>query len=147
MEINCERRGQGEIGIVTHDGRVFAAFGASVTGHNVSAYTRHRNGRTSLTRWDGSTMLACRSEVVREFHDGSIAIVFRLTHGRFVVGYALGDHGMLFRGELLTDCDEDGARRGAFNISEHWSEIDAEDEADPWHGEPEEPDDIGYPDW
>ena len=74
MELSCERRGQGEIGIVTHDGRVFAAFGATVNGHNVSAYTRLRDGRISLTRWDGSTMLACRSEVVREYHDGSIAL-------------------------------------------------------------------------
>ena len=37
---------------------------------------------------------------------GSLALMFRLTHGRFIVGYALGDDGMLFRGELLTDCDE-----------------------------------------
>ena len=81
-------------------------------------------------------MLACRSEIVRQFHDGSIALMFRLTHGRFVVGYALGDDGMLFRGELLTDCDEDRAAREAVALAEYWSEIDAEDEADPWHGEP-----------
>jgi hypothetical protein len=92
-------------------------------------------------------MLACRSEVVREYLDGSVAIVFRLSQGWFIVGYALGDDGMLFRGELLTGCDEDDARREALAISEHWSEIDAEDEADPWHGEPGEPDDGDYPDW
>jgi hypothetical protein len=40
MELRCERRGQGEVGIVTHDGRVYAAFGAGVHDHNVSAYTR-----------------------------------------------------------------------------------------------------------
>lgn len=147
METRCERRGQCEVGIITHDGHVFAAYGASVCGRNVTGYTRQRDGRIILTRWDGTTMLACRSEVVREFHDESLALVFRLTHGRFIVGYALGDDGMLFRGELLTVCDEDDARREALGIAEHWSEIDAEDEADPWHGEPDEPNDGDYPDW
>jgi hypothetical protein len=67
LETRCERRGQLEIGIVTHNGSVFASFGASVSGHNVTGYTRHRNGYISLTRWCGSTMLACRSEIVRSF--------------------------------------------------------------------------------
>ena len=67
METRCERRGQVEIGIVTHDGRTYAAFGSSVNGHNVTGYTRQRNGQITLTRWDGSTMLACRSQVIREF--------------------------------------------------------------------------------
>jgi hypothetical protein len=88
----------------------------------------------------------CRTNTVREYRDGSLALIFRLTRGRYVVGYALGDDGMLFRGELLTDCDEDDACREALAISEHWSQIDAEDEADPWHGEPVEPD-GDYPDW
>ena len=90
-------------------------------------------------------MLGCRSEIIREFSDGSLALMFRLTHGRFIVGYALGDDGMLFRGELLTDCDEDRARHEALALAEYWSGIDAEDEADPWHGVPEETDAI--PDW
>lgn len=147
METRYERRGQCEVGIVTHDGHVFAAFGSSVCGRHVTAYTRQRNGHLALTRWDGTTMLACRSEIVLEHHDGSLALVFRLTHGRFIVGYALGDDGMLFRGELVTECYEDDARREALTNSEHWSEIDAEDEADPWHGEPGEPDDGDYSDW
>ena len=63
--------------------------------------------------------------------------MFRLTQRRFIVGYALGEDGMLFRGELLTDCDEDRARHEALELAEYWSEIDAEDEADPWHGEPD----------
>ena len=83
-------------------------------------------------------MLGCRSEVVREYRDGSIALMFRLTHGRFLVGYALGDDGMFFRGELLTGCDEERARHEALALAEYWSGIDAEDEADPWHGEPDE---------
>ena len=90
-------------------------------------------------------MLACRSEVVREYSRRLLALVFRLTHGRFIVGYALGDDGMLFRGELLTDCDDDRARHEALALAEYWSEIDAEDEADPWHGEPDEPGDGDYP--
>ena len=145
MTTRCERRGQLEIGIIDHDGRSYAAFGASVYGHNVTSYTRQQNGHISLTRWDGGTMLACRSEIVREHLDGSIVLMFRLTHGRFVVGYALSDDGMLFRGELLTDCDEDRARHEALEVAEHWSQIDAEDEADPWHSEPGEPDDGDYP--
>ena len=138
MTTRCVRRGQLEIGIVDHEGRIFAAFGSSVQGHNVTGYTRLRNGQIALTRWDGSTMLACRSQVIREHLDGSIVLMFRLTHGRFVVGYALDDEGMLFRGELLTDCDEDRARHEAVSLAEYWSQIDAEDKADPWHGVPEE---------
>jgi hypothetical protein len=139
MQAECYRRGQGEVGVVTHEGRVYAAFGASVQGHNVTGYTRNLGG-LALTRWDGGTMLACRSEVVREYHDGSLAVVFRLTNGRYIVGYALGDEGMLFRGELLLGCGDERARREAVSLAEYWSGIDAEDEADPWHGEPDEPD-------
>jgi hypothetical protein len=145
METSVERRGQLEVGIVTHNGHVFAAFGSSVNGHNVTGYTRLRKGSISLTRWDGTTMLACRSEVVRKHHDDSVSLVFRLTHGRFIVGYALGDDGMLFRGELLTDTNGDDARKEAIRVAEYWAEIDAEDEADPWHGEPVETDGE-YPD-
>jgi hypothetical protein len=146
LETKCERRGQLEIGVVTHNGQVFAAFGASVSGHNVTGYTRQRNGSIRLIRWDGTTMLVCRSEVVRKFHDGSIAVMFKLTHGRYIVGYALGDDGMLFRGELLTDTDDDSARQEAITLAEYWSQIDIEDEADPWHGEPIETD-GDYPNW
>jgi hypothetical protein len=45
---------------------------------------------------------------------------------------------MLFRGELLVGCDEERARREAVQLAEYWSGIDSEDEADPWHGEPDE---------
>jgi hypothetical protein len=140
MEARSERRGQCEVGIITHDGHVFAALGSSVNGRNVTGYTRQRHGVISLTRWDGETMLACRSEIVREYHGGSLAMMFRLTNGRFLIGYALGNDGMLFRGELLTERNEDRARQEALELAEYWSDIDAEDEADPWHGEPVEPD-------
>jgi hypothetical protein len=143
METRCERRGQLEIGIVTHNGHVYAAFGASVNRRNITGYTRLQDGRMTLTRWDGNTMLSCRSEVVREYHDGSIALMFRLTHGRFIVGYALSNDGMLFRAELLTNCTQERARHEALALAEYWSEIDAEDEADPWHGEP----DGDHPNW
>ena len=139
MLMRCERRGQLEIGVMEKDGRIYAAFGASVYAHNITAYTCKVGDRIALTRWGGGMMLACRSEVVREYHDGSLALMFRLANGRFVVGYALGDDGMLFRGELLLDCDEDRARREAVELAEYWSATDAENEADPWHGEPEEP--------
>jgi len=54
--------------------------------------------------------------------------MFRLPRGRFIVGYALADHGMLFRGELLTDGDEDDARYMARQLSDRFAELDAEDE-------------------
>jgi hypothetical protein len=144
MTTKCERRGQVEIGVIDHDGHSFAAFGSSVNGHNVTGNTRLRNGQIALTRWDGSTMLGCRSEVIHQFWDGSLALMFCLTNGRYIVGYALGDDGMLFRGELLTDCSDDRARHEALALAEYWSQIDTEDEADPWHGEPDESD---YPEW
>ena len=140
MGMTCERRGQLEIGIVTHDDRSYAAFGSSICGRNVTGYTRLRNGQVALTRWDGSTMLDCRCQVIRQFWDGSIALMFRLTHGRFLIGYALGDDGMLFRGEFLTDCSDERARHEALALAEYWSQIDQEDEADPWHGLPDEGD-------
>ena len=37
---------------------------------------------------------------------------------------------MLFRGELLTHCDDDQARQEAIELSENWSDLDAEDEAE-----------------
>jgi hypothetical protein len=77
MELVTVRRGQCEVGVITQDGHVYAAFGSSVSERNVTAYTRHRDGCLSLTRWHGCTMLACRSEVVREHHDGSLALTPR----------------------------------------------------------------------
>ena len=71
-------------------------------------------------------------------------LMLRLTNARFIVGHALGNDGMLFRGELLTDCDEDRAKDEALALADYWSGIDEEDQADPWHGVPDETD---YPDW
>jgi hypothetical protein len=64
--------------------------------------------------------------------------MFRLTHRRFVVGFALGGDGSLFRAELLTSRNDDRARHAALELAGYWAEIDAEDEADPWHGEQDE---------
>jgi hypothetical protein len=111
-----ERHGQTEVGIVTHDGREFAALGATVRGRDITAYTKLDGHRLVLTTWAGKTMLACRCEVVRRHRDGSLVLIFRLTHRRFVVGYALGDSGMLFRGELVTGMTDE-ARRSAVFIS------------------------------
>jgi hypothetical protein len=130
MQTRCERQGQVEIGVIVHEGREFRALGASVVGPHVTGYTQLRSDNISLVTWCGQTMLACRSEIVEEFHDGSLAMMFRLTKGRFIVGYALAENGMLFRGELLTDASEDEARRIARRIAEVFAELDAEDEAD-----------------
>ena len=35
---------------------------------------------------------------------------------------------MLFRGELLTDCDDDDARSMTRDLADRFSELDAEDE-------------------
>lgn len=124
-----DRHGQTEIGIITHEGRVFAALGATIHGRDITAYTRKIGNQIVLTTWCGKTMLKCRHEVVRTFWSGSLALVFRLTHGRFIVGYALDESGMLFRGELLTDTTDDEAARAAHRISDYFAELDAEDEA------------------
>ena len=73
-------------------------------------------------------MLASRCEVVERFWSGSLALMFRLPGGRFIVGYALGDEGMLFRGELLTDCDEEEARHHALMLADCFAQLDADDE-------------------
>lgn len=119
---------QSEVGVIEHEGRVLAAFGASVNGRSVTAYTKVQNGHLRLCRWSGQTMLASRWEVVDEYHDGSLTLIFRLTSGRFVIGYALSDDGMLFRGELLVGCDDDEARRVARRLADHFAELDAGDE-------------------
>jgi len=128
MKSHCVTQGQSEIGVIEHEGRVLAALGASVAGRHVTAYTKVQNGHIRLCRWCGQTMLAARWEVADEYRDGALALVFRLTCGRFLIGYALGEDGMLFRGELLVGCDEEEARRGARRLADHFAELDAEDE-------------------
>ncbi len=128
MQTYCVRQGQIELGVIEHDGREFSALGASVIGTDITGYTRQKNRHITLMTWCGKTMLDCRCEVVETFWSGSLALIFRLAKGRFIIGYALGDDGMLFRGELLTDADESEARRTAVRISHHFSELDAEDD-------------------
>ena len=127
MQTRCERKGQVEIGIIEHEGREFAAFGATVVGRSVTGYTRLVDGEVQLSTWCGQTMLATRSEVVERFWSGSLALMFRLPRGRFICGYALADHGMLFRGELFTG-DETDARSMARNLSNSFAELDAKDD-------------------
>lgn len=128
MHSYCVRQGQVEVGIVEHQGREYAALGASVVGRSITGYTRNVYGDIVLTTWCAQSMLDCRCEVVERFWTGSLALMFRLPRGRFIVGYALADHGMLFRGELLTDGDEDDARYMACQLSDHFADLDAEDE-------------------
>ena len=128
MKTTCVRQGQIEVGIVEHQGREFSALGATVVGCHVTGYTRLVNREIHLSTWCCQVMLSCRSEVVQQFWSGSLALMFRLARGRFIVGYALGEEGMLFRGELLTNCDEDEARRHALMVSEFFADLDAEDD-------------------
>ncbi len=116
-----------EIGIIEHEGREFIALGSSVVGRNITGYTKEDRYGITLTTWCGKTMLDCRSEIVERYWTGSLALMFRLPRGRFIIGYALGD-GMLFRGELIDNCTDDDARRQATYLAQFFGELDAEDE-------------------
>jgi hypothetical protein len=122
------RQGQVEIGVIEHEGREFAAYGATVVRRDITGYLRFKRGHYWLTTWAGGTMLDCRSEVVERFWNGGLALLFRLPKGRFIVGYSLGDDGMLFRGELIDHCTEDEARHHCTMVANNWMELDAEDE-------------------
>ena len=128
MQTYCVRQGQIEVGVIEHEGHEFSALGASVVGTDITGYTHQQNRHISLTTWCGKTLLDSRCEVVERFWSGSLALMFRLPKGRFIAGYALGDDGMLFRGELLTGADESEARRNAIRISNLFAELDAEDD-------------------
>ena len=128
MQTTCVRQGQIEVGVIEHQGRDFSALGATVQGRSITGYTKLVDGEIQLSSWNGQTTLASRSEIVERFWSGTLALIFRLPSGKFIVGYALGDDGMLFRGELLTDSDENEARRHALMISDCFSQLDAEDE-------------------
>jgi len=128
MQTKCVRQGQIEIGIIEHEGREYSALGATVQGRSVTAYTKLVAGGIDLKTWCGQTMIGSRSEVIERFWSGSLALIFRLPRGRYIVGYALGENGMLFRGELITNCDEEEARRHALMIAECFAQLDAEDE-------------------
>lgn len=124
----CERQGQIEIGIIEHEGREFAALGATVVGRNITGYTKQDRFGIRLTTWCGKTMLDCRCEIVERYWTGSLALMFRLPRGRFIIGYALGESGMLFRGEFIDDCTEDEARRQSAYLAEFFADLDAQDE-------------------
>lgn len=128
MQTMCVRRGQIEVGIIKLEGRAFSALGATVQGRQVTGYTKLVDGDIHLSTWCGKPMLASRCEVVERFWSGSLALMFRLPRGRFIVGYALADDAMLFRGELITNCVEDEARHHALMVAECFSQLDAEDE-------------------
>jgi hypothetical protein len=122
------RQGQIEIGIIEHEGHEYAALGATVVRRDITGYVKVKRGHFWLTTWAGGTMLDCRSEVIERFWHGGLALMFRLPRGRYIVGYALGDDGMLFRGELIDHCDEDEARHHCTMVANNWAEVDQMDE-------------------
>ena len=128
MQSFCIRQGQVEVGVIEHEGREYHALGASVSGRNITAYTSQNGNHISLTTWCGKEIISGRCEVVEQYWSGAMALMFRLPKGKYVVGYALGENGMLFRGELLTDTDETDAKLMARMISENFTELDAEDD-------------------
>ena len=101
------RQGQIEIGIIEHEGHEFAAYGATVCGRDVTGYVKFKKGHFWLTTWAGGTMLDCRSEVVERYRNGGLGPDVPFVEGSLIVGFALGDNGMLFRGELIDNCCED----------------------------------------
>ncbi|MHC2069740.1 hypothetical protein ACYFX5_19890 [Bremerella sp. T1] len=124
----CKRQGQIEIGVIEHQGQAFTAIGATVIGRHITAYTNATCHGITLTSWCGKIMLDCRCEIVETYWSGSLALMFRLTRGRFIIGYALGESGMLFRGELIDDYTDDDARRQAAHLAQFFGDLDAEDE-------------------
>ena len=128
MQAVCVRQGQTEVGVIQQAGREWSALGATVQGRSITGYTKLVDGEIQLSSWNGQTTLASRSEIVERFWSGSLALMFRLARGKFIVGYALSDDGMLFRGELLTNVDEDEARRHALMVSDCFAQLDAEDD-------------------
>ena len=127
MKTSIIRQGQSEIGIVEHNDREFAAYGESVNGKSITAY---HGPNFTLKSWGGKTILDCRCEVAAQWRGENgkeFALVFRLTSGRAIVGYSLGE-GMLFRGEIVNESDEVELRRLARIEAEYWARIDQEDE-------------------
>lgn len=128
MKTWCERLGQVEVGVIEYEGRTFAALGASVQGRHVTGYTGLQRRDIFLSTWCGKTMLACRSEVIEEYHDGGSRPDVSAHQGPVHRRLRLGERGMLFRGELLSDCTDEEARRTARQIAEHFAELDSFDE-------------------
>jgi hypothetical protein len=128
MKTCCIRQGQTEIGVIEHQGHTFAAIGASVHGKHVTGYTQTIRGDVILKTWCGQTMLGSRCQIVQKYPNGDwgqgVALVFLLTNGRAIVGYALDKNGALFRGELVDDDFEYAAKQEA----EYWRRIDAEED-------------------
>ena len=122
------QQNQIEVGVLEHNGTEYAAYGATVVRRDITAYLKFKKNHYWLSSWSGETKLASRSEIVERFWDGSLALMFRLPRGRYIVGYALGDDGMLFRGELIDHCDEDEARRHCQMVADNWAEVDQMDE-------------------
>ena len=122
------RQGQVEIGIIEHNGHEYAAYGATVVRRDITGYVKFKRGHFWLATWAGGTMLDCRSEVIERFWNGGLALMFRLPKGRFIVGYSLGDDGMLFRGELIDGCSEDQARQHCTMVADNWMELDQMEE-------------------
>ena len=122
------RQGQIEVGVIEHEGKEYTAYGSTICGRSITGYLKKDHGTYQLTRWNGEIMLASRSEIVKEFWCGSVALMFRLPRNRFVVGYGLAGDGSLFRGELIDGCTEEEARSHAWMVADNFAELDLEDE-------------------
>lgn len=137
MKSQAYRIRQTETGVIEHNGNQFAATGSSVHGKQVTGYLGKHG---ELLRWDGLQMLSgARHHDIGTLRwgesgdDGNVC-AWKLTHNRWIVGWAMNGEGSLFRGELTTidegsETDKDDeAHRQAFEIAYRWIDIDVEDQ-------------------
>ncbi|MBA2114083.1 hypothetical protein [Bremerella alba] len=105
-----------------NDGFDLANRRSSAIGNVVIGYTTVDGSHVTLRKWCGLLILDCRHQVVEQYRDGTFALLFRLTRGRYIVGYATGN-GKLFRGELFKGtCEE--AKQLAQRKSSELSSLD-----------------------
>lgn len=136
MNSHVIKQGSQEIGIIHYNGQTFVSGGASTHGPHIVAYTKGNDRKRqldALTGWQGNVILQTRCEILEMYWSESwgktFVVLFRLPHGRFIVGYALGLDGCLFRGELMPHgTTEEDARHDAVEISRQFMERDTEDE-------------------
>ncbi|EMI54171.1 hypothetical protein [Rhodopirellula sallentina] len=108
-------------------------FGGSTSGGDVSGYVGLSDDvdqearRLILKKFQGEVILDCRSEVLMIFTNNTFALLFRLTHGRQILGYGEG-LGKLFRGKLIVGLTNEQIQAEAFDFCRTYSVLDGKGE-------------------
>lgn len=101
MDTRSEQHGQVEVGIVSHEGREFAALGSVIDGDRITAYLG-KDGY--LTKWDGTVIgiyhITSSWRTPKSFVSGTMNQVYAKMDGQWYVGRSAGE-GMLFRGRKV----------------------------------------------